>query len=131
MYSCSCFFAFCSFLPEGLSQGGDLFRQRQELYGDVQIGDMVSARVLKVKEDGKLDLSVRDKAYLQIATDAEEIMKLIERFGGALPFNDKASPEVIKRETGMSKNEFKRAVGNLLKNNLIKITEKGIMKISE
>ena len=104
---------------------------KKELYGDVQIGDMVSARVLKVKEDGKLDLSVRDKAYLQIATDAEEIMKLIERFGGALPFNDKASPEVIKRETGMSKNEFKRAVGNLLKNNLIKITEKGIMKISE
>ena len=104
---------------------------KKELYGNIQIGDTVSARVLKVKEDGKLDLSVRDKAYLQIATDAEEIMKLIERFGGALPFNDKASPEVIKRETGMSKNEFKRAVGNLLKNNRIKITEKGIMKISE
>lgn len=104
---------------------------KKELYGNIQIGDTVSARVLKVKEDGKLDLSVRDKAYLQIATDAEEIMEIIERFGGALPFNDKASPEVIKRETGMSKNEFKRAVGNLLKNNRIKITEKGIMKISE
>ena len=104
---------------------------KKELYGNIQIGDTVSARVLKVKEDGKLDLSVRDKAYLQIATDAEEIMDIIERFGGALPFNDKASPEVIKRETGMSKNEFKRAVGNLLKNNRIKITEKGIMKISE
>lgn len=104
---------------------------KKELYGNIQIGDTVSARVLKVKEDGKLDLSVRDKAYLQIAADAEEIMDIIERFGGALPFNDKASPEVIKRETGMSKNEFKRAVGNLLKNNRIKITEKGIMKISE
>ncbi len=104
---------------------------KKELYGNIQIGDTVSARVLKVKEDGKLDLSVRDKAYVQIATDAEEIMDIIERFGGALPFNDKASPEVIKRETGMSKNEFKRAVGNLLKNNRIKITEKGILKISE
>lgn len=104
---------------------------KKELYGNVQIGDMVSARVLQVKEDGKLDLSIREKAYIQIAADAEEIMALIDRFGGALPFNDKASPEVIKRETGMSKNEFKRAVGNLLKNNRIKVTEKGILKLSE
>jgi predicted RNA-binding protein (virulence factor B family) len=93
---------------------------KKELYGNIQIGDVISARVLRVKEDGKLDLSVREKAYLQISTDAEDVMRLIDRFGGALPFNDKASPEVIKRETGMSKNEFKRAVGNLLKNNRIK-----------
>lgn len=104
---------------------------KKELYGNVQIGDTVSARVLQVKEDGKLDLSIREKAYIQIAADAEEIVALIDRFGGALPFNDKASPEVIKRETGMSKNEFKRAVGNLLKNNRIKVTEKGILKLSE
>ena len=104
---------------------------QKELYGDVRIGETISARVLQVKEDGKLDLSIREKAYLQIADDAEKIAELIDRFGGALPFNDKASPEVIKRETGMSKNEFKRAVGNLLKNGRIKITEKGILKISE
>ena len=104
---------------------------KKELYGNIQVGDTVSARVLKVKEDGKLDLSVREKAYLQISTDAEKIMDLIDRFGGALPFNDKAAPEVIKRETDMSKNEFKRAVGNLLKNNRINITEKGILKISD
>ena len=104
---------------------------QKELYGDVRIGETITARVLKVKEDGKLDLSIREKAYLQIAGDAEKVAELIDRFGGALPFNDKASPEVIKRETGMSKNEFKRAVGNLLKNGRIKITEKGILKISE
>ena len=103
----------------------------KELYGEVQIGETVSARVLCVKEDGKLDLSVREKAYLQITEDAEKIVELIDRFGGGLPFNDKATPEVIKRETGMSKNEIKRAVGNLLKNRRIKITEKGILKISE
>ncbi len=104
---------------------------KKELYGNVQIGETVSARVLQVKEDGKLDLSVREKAYLQISADAEKIADLIDRFGGALPFNDKAAPEVIKRETGMSKNEFKRAVGHLLKNNRIKLTEKGILKISD
>ncbi len=104
---------------------------KKELYGEVHIGEQVTARVLSVKEDGKLDLSIREKAYLLISEDAEKIADLIDRFGGALPFNDKAAPEVILRETGMSKNEFKRAVGNLLKNNRIKLTEKGILKISE
>lgn len=103
----------------------------KELYGEVRIGEAVSARVIRVKEDGKLDLSIREKAYIQITEDAEKVADLIDRFGGALPFNDKATPEVIKRETGMSKNEFKRAVGNLLKNGRIKLTEKGILKVND
>lgn len=78
---------------------------------------------------GKLDLSIRDKSYRIIETDAVKVMELIESFDGVLPFNDKASPEVIKRETQMSKNEFKRAVGHLLKNGRIEITEKSIRKI--
>jgi len=79
-----------------------------------------------VREDGKLDLSVREKAYIQIEKDAQKVLEVINSFDGALPFNDKASPEVINRELQMSKNEFKRAVGNLLKNGKIEITEKSI-----
>ena len=56
-------------------------------------------------------------------------MKAIESYDGVLPFNDKASPETIRREMNMSKNEFKRAVGNLLKMGKIEITEKSIRKI--
>ena len=48
---------------------------KKELYGELKIGDTVSARVVNVKEDGKLDLSVREKAYLQISADAEKIME--------------------------------------------------------
>lgn len=102
---------------------------RQELYGEVQVGDTVNARVTAVKEDGKLDLSIREKAYLQIAEDAERVMQVIDSFDGVLPFNDKASPEVIRREMQMSKNEFKRAVGSLLKAGRITITEKAIRRI--
>ena len=102
---------------------------KKELYGEVRIGDVITARVTGVKEDGKLDLSIREKAYLQIGADAEKVMQVIESFDGALPFNDKASPEVIRREMQMSKNEFKRAVGNLLKNGRIQITETAILKI--
>ena len=101
----------------------------REMYGELKVGDTVKARVVKVHEDGKLDLSVREKAWLQIEADAEKVMALIDSFDGALPFTDKASPEVITRELSMSKNEFKRAVGNLLKNGRIEITERAIRRI--
>lgn len=102
---------------------------RKELYDDVRIGDTVVCRVTAVREDGKLDLSIREKAYLQIETDAQKILEVIDSFDGVLPFNDKASPEVIKREMQMSKNEFKRAVGHLLKNRKIEIKENAIRRI--
>lgn len=101
---------------------------KKELYGEIKPGDVVDARVTEVKADGKLNLSIREKAYLQIGDDAEKIMELIESYDGVLPFTEKASPEVIRRETNMSKNEFKRAVGNLLKNGRIDITEGKIRK---
>lgn len=102
---------------------------KKELYGEVRPGDMVKARVTAVKADGKLDLSIREKAYIQINTDAEKVLEIIDSFDGILPFTDKALPEVIRRETGMSKSEFKRAVGNLLKNGRIEITEKAIRRL--
>ncbi|MCM1237301.1 MAG: S1 RNA-binding domain-containing protein, partial [Ruminococcus flavefaciens] len=102
---------------------------KKELYGNINVGDHISARVTEVKEDGKLSLSVREKAYLQIGQDAEKILQIIDSYDGVLPFSDKASPEIIKRETQMSKNEFKRAVGHLLKERKISIGEKSIRRI--
>ena len=102
---------------------------KKELYGEVKVGDDISARVVKVLEDGKLTLSIREKAYVQIQKDGEAILKLLDSYEGSLPFNDKASPEIIQHETGMSKNEFKRAVGHLLKEGKIQITEKSIRRL--
>lgn len=104
---------------------------KKELYGDVRINRQVNARVIDVKEDGKLTLALRDKAYMQIDKDAEIVMKVIEEFDGVLPFNDKASKETINREFHMSKNEFKRAVGRLYKERRIQITENSIYKIEK
>ncbi|MBS6396941.1 MAG: S1 RNA-binding domain-containing protein [Clostridiales bacterium] len=101
---------------------------KREFFGQARIGDRVEARVTGVKEDGKLDLSLREKGYLQMDADAEAVLRVIEEFDGVLPFNDKASPEVIKREFSLSKNAFKRAVGHLLKEGRIEITEKSIRK---
>ena len=101
----------------------------REFFGQAQIGDQVQARVTGVKEDGKLDLSLREKVGVQINEDAAAVMRVIEEFDGVLPFTDKASPEVIKREMAMSKNAFKRAVGHLIKEKKIEITEKSIRKL--
>ena len=102
---------------------------KKELYGRVELGDEVIARVTQVREDGKLTLSIRDKAYLQMDVDARELLAIIDSYDGVLPFTDKAAPEVITHEMGMSKNEFKRAVGRLLKEGKIEIKEKVIRRI--
>lgn len=99
---------------------------KREAFGSLRVGERVHARVIKVREDGKLDLAVREKAFLQMDADAQMIMERMEASGGKLPFTDKADPELIKRELGLSKNAFKRAVGRLLKSGKIEIREKSI-----
>ena len=96
---------------------------RREVYGRMFIGQQVEARVADVKADGKLDLSVRGRIPEQMDADAQQIMERIEKNGGSLPFTDKADPERIKMEFGMSKAAFKRAVGRLLKQGRIAIDE--------
>lgn len=103
----------------------------RELFGGFKVGQEVHCRVTKVRGDGKLDLSAREKAYNQIFEDAELVLKVIGEFDGVLPFNDKADPEVIAREFKLSKNAFKRAVGHLLKEGKIEITEKSIRVLEE
>ena len=106
-----------------------LIPKRESGVQGIRVGDRVQARVSGVKEDGKLDLSIREKAYLQINEDAENVFGIIEEFDGVLPFDDKARPETIQREFGLSKNAFKRAVGRLLKEGRIAIADGKIRKV--
>lgn len=102
---------------------------RGEMFAPFREGEVVEARVTKVRSDGKLDLSPKAKAYQQMETDAELVMKKVDQMGGSLPFNDRVSPEVIREQFGLSKNAFKRAVGRLLKEGRITITEKTIERV--
>ena len=99
---------------------------RRELFREIPVGTIVHARVTSVKEDGKLDLSLREKAFVQMDADAEMIYEKMKSQYGMIPFTDKAEPEMIKREFGMSKAAFKRAVGRLLKAGKIEIGEQKI-----
>lgn len=101
----------------------------KELTSKVQIGDDVTVRVTGIKEDGKLDLSLRDKAYLQLDTDGEIILKYMDEHDGIIPFTDKADPQIIKDNMQMSKNQFKRAIGHLMKDGKVKILTDNIERI--
>ncbi len=99
---------------------------QKELVRRTYIGQEVDCRVMDVREDGKLNLSLRKKAYLQIDEDSRKIMEKLQEYGGSLPYHDKSSPEEIRGEFAMSKNEFKRAIGRLYKMKKILITDEGI-----
>ncbi len=103
---------------------------KKEPLGNARVGDTVEARVTEVLKDGKLSLSLREKAYIQMNEDARKLLKLLEEQGGELPVGDKSSPEKIKELTGMSKNEFKRAAGNLYKQRLVQVKEHQLYQLS-
>lgn len=99
---------------------------KKELFEKLKIGDKVEARVTSVTEDGKLNLSLREKSYMAIDKDAYMIYRKLLANRGFLPYNDKSNAEAIKTEFALSKNAFKRAIGRLLKESKIEITDSGI-----
>jgi len=104
---------------------------RRECFGELPVGKEVEARVTEVKEDGKLNLTMQKPIKMQIRENAEMILNIIDSYNGVLPFNDKADSKVIEKEFGISKRAFKTAVGKLLKDGKIRITEKNIEILSE
>jgi len=101
----------------------------REVTDMIMFGDKISARVSNIRSDGKLILSLRKKSYGEIETDSDKILNELKKNGGFLPYGDKTSPNLIKKRFSMSKAAFKRAIGRLLKQRKIDITEKGITLI--
>ncbi|WFR57819.1 S1-like domain-containing RNA-binding protein [Anaerocolumna sp. AGMB13025] len=103
----------------------------KELHRPLKVGDSVEARVTQVKEDGKLDLSLREKSYVQLDSDGEMIFEKLQNAGGFLPYHDKSDAEAIKAHFNLSKNAFKRAIGRLMKEGRITISDTGITQVKE
>ncbi|MGL4687995.1 MAG: CvfB family protein, partial [Fusobacteriaceae bacterium] len=96
-----------------------------ECFKTFYIGEEIQARVIRVREDGKLDLSPRAVAHEQMDADATLILEKMKMLGESFRFSDSSSPEDIKDFFDLSKKAFKRAAGNLLKKGLIEKTDKG------
>ena len=101
-----------------------------EILKPLHSGEEVEVRVSNVKEDGKLDLSLKDAPRLQIDKDGEKILKALIRSNGSLPLNDDSSPEEITKLLGMSKSSFKKAAGRLMKRNVVIMTKSGIKMLA-
>lgn len=105
----------------------DAFIPMSEVFEPLSVGEVIHGRVSRVREDGKLVISLKQKAYIQMDEDSVQIYDAIVKKGGSLGFTDKADPEIIKKHFNMSKNAFKRAVGRLLKEGKIEITQDSIV----
>ena len=105
----------------------DAFIPMSEVFEPLSVGEVIHGRVSRVREDGKLVISLKQKAYIQMDEDSVQIYDAIVKKGGSLGFTDKADPEIIKKHFNMSKNAFKRAVGRLLKEGKIEITQNSIV----
>lgn len=88
-----------------------------ELRGVHIEGELIEARVKEVKDDGKLELSLRQRAYLQMDDDSDKILDYLYDNNGIAYLSDRSSPDKIYRVFNMSKSAFKRAIGRLYKNN--------------
>lgn len=99
---------------------------RNHFFGDFNIGEEKEFRIVKIKDDGKIDLTIRDTIVNQIDKDAEKLLRKVKANGGFLPVNDDSSPEIINEELGISKKAFKRAFGKLLKDGVMIQSKNGI-----
>ena len=95
----------------------------------VSIGDVLTATVKEIKEDGKITLKIRENAHIQMDADAVVILEKLQANDGYLPYHDKSSSEEISSYFGFSKNAFKRAIGRLYKEHKIVIENDGIRMI--
>ncbi len=102
---------------------------RSEVFKEPDIGDKLTGWISKIREDGKLDISLKRKGYYAVIDSSESLLKLIKDNNGFLDLHDKSSPEDIKEKLGMSKKLFKKIAGGLYKQGLIAIEEKGLRLI--
>lgn len=100
---------------------------RNEIFQEVKERQRIAGFIKKIREDGKIDVSLKPQGFRNVITlDTEKVVEAIYDHDGFLPLTDKSSPEVIKQELLMSKKAFKRAVGTLYKEKVIRILEDGL-----
>jgi hypothetical protein len=104
--------------------GGLLFKN--ELFSIPACGQRLQGYVKKVREDGKIDVTLRMGGALESATDRATILEALKAHKGLLPLSDKSTPVAIAGLLNMSKKSFKKGIGGLYKEGLIDITPEGV-----
>ena len=89
----------------------------------IEVENTVEAYVRQVREDGKIDLTLADKASVRTDSLSERVYNAIVEAGGRLPMSDKSSPEEIRERFQCSKRDFKQAIGHLFRDRRILLGE--------
>jgi predicted RNA-binding protein (virulence factor B family) len=106
-----------------------LFIHRDEMVEPLRLGQTVQSRISFVREDGRLNGSLKARKEQLYREDADKLMDYLVEQGGSMSYTDDTEPEVIKEKFGMSKSAFKRALGKLLKERRI-ISADGLTRIN-
>ena len=97
-----------------------------EIFTLVQIGDIKKGYIKKIREENKIDVELQKSGYENIEPNADKIVAQLKAYGGFLPLNDRSAPEDITQQLEMSKKTFKKAIGLLYKQQVIRLAEDGI-----
>ncbi len=104
---------------------------RSEVFKEPETGDKLTGWISKIREDGKLDISLKRKGYYAVIDSSETLLQFIKDNNGFLPLHDRSSPEDIKEKLGMSKKLFKKIAGGLYRDGLITIESDGLRIVGE
>jgi predicted RNA-binding protein (virulence factor B family) len=96
---------------------------KNQVFKPVKVGDKLEGFVKRITDDNRIDLMLREEGYKGVTDSADVLLQLLKDKGGVLEIGDKSSPELIHAETQMSKNQFKRAVGVLMKRGVVDVEE--------
>ncbi len=99
---------------------------RNEIFKTIRVGQCLQGYIKKIREDGKIDLTLQRTGNKDFQDIGEQILSVLESRGGFLPVCDKTSAEVIYDLFGVSKKKFKMTIGGLYKRQLISIEPDGI-----
>lgn len=102
-----------------------------QVFAPLNIGDHVKGYIAQIREDGKIDLSIRPSGYESVQDSSSEILEKLKQAGGFMPYTDHSEPDAIYAAFGMSKKLWKKSVGTLYKKQLIQIDDEGIRLVSE
>ncbi|HAW93735.1 MULTISPECIES: CvfB family protein [unclassified Arsukibacterium] len=102
---------------------------KNEVFKPLRRGDRLTAYIVKVRDDGKIDLRLNATTHKQALELTTQIMTKLAQNGGKLALTDKSSPELIYQAFGVSKKAYKQAIGALYKDKKIVILDAGIMLV--
>ena len=103
---------------------------QDDIYEDLWPGDIKHGFIKRVREDGKIDLSLRPFGYNKVTDESQKILDYLNKKGGTMEFTDKSNPETIARTFRMSKKVFKKALGLLYKQKLV-VLEKDHTRLAD